>query len=97
MKHTIKDAYNFHDASFRRHYQLHYADRGHDYEEFYAPAYRFGYQLSAENSDAAWEQVAQTAEAHWTSMHASSWGDVADAVRYGWVEERNPDKLRVHN
>ncbi|MEZ4711793.1 MAG: hypothetical protein R3A44_31665 [Caldilineaceae bacterium] len=96
-QHQIDDNYNFHDASFRRHYQLNYRDNGRDYEEFYAAAYRFGYQLSEQNTNASWEQLAQQAQSHWATLHASSWRDVAEAVRYGWTEERNPDKLRVHH
>ena len=96
-QHLIDDDYNFHDASFRRHYQLNYRDSGHDYDEFYAPAYRFGYQLSEQNASASWEQMEQQAQSHWATMHVSNWRDVADAVRYGWTEERNPDKLRAHH
>ncbi|MEZ4865003.1 MAG: hypothetical protein R3C14_27055 [Caldilineaceae bacterium] len=96
-KHPIEDDYNTHDASFRRHYQLNYADGAHDYKSFYAPAYRYGYQLSAEHNGAAWHAVEQEAQEHWASHHTSAWSDVADAVHYGWIEERDPDRLRVHH
>lgn len=95
-RHPIEDEYNFHDASFRRHFQLHYGDGSHDYETVFAPAYRYGYELSNENPNRSWEQVENEAQQHWASKHASRWEEVAEAVRYGWNEERNPDKLRVH-
>lgn len=96
-RHPIDDDYNFHDASFRRHYQLNYADNGRDYEEFYAPAYRFGYELSGHNANANWSQVSQAAQSQWDSKHTQAWDDVAEAVHYGWTEERNPDRLRVQH
>lgn len=106
--HDIKDRYNFHDASFRRHYQLHYhqlaeqqgqttSDDTPDYETFYAPAYRFGYELAAEYAGADWSAVEEKAKAHWQSQHGSPWAKVVDAVRYGWEEQRHPEQLRVHH
>lgn len=96
-QHPIKDRYNTHDASFRRHYQLNYHDNGHDYEAFYAPAYRFGFELAEESATAAWDDVQEAARRHWQANHASAWPDVADAVYYGWQEQRNPEALRVHH
>lgn len=95
--HPIPDRYNTHDASFCRHYQLNYHDNAHSYEEFYAPAYRFGFQLGEENASADWQSVAETAQHHWQNNHPSTWAEVADAVHYGWLEQRNPDALRVHH
>ncbi len=104
-EHAIEDRYNFHDASFRRHYQLHYHDLQHDgenstgrnYESFYAPAYRFGYELAEEHSGAEWSAVESQAQQHWQSKHNSAWSDVQEAIRYGWQEQRNPESLRVHH
>lgn len=95
--HEIKDEYNFHDASFRRHYQLNYSDNERDYEEFYAPAYRYGYELAQKQSGDNWESVQEEARSHWQTHHSSSWSDVAEAVQYGWREQRNPEELRVHH
>jgi hypothetical protein len=95
-QHVIEDRYNTHDASFRRHYQLNYRDTSHNYEEFYAPAYRFGFELG-EESVAAWDDVKGEAQRHWQANHPSAWADVEDAVHYGWVEQRNPEALRVHH
>lgn len=95
--HEIDDKYNFHDSSFRRHYQLNYAENGRGYEEFYAPAYRYGFELAEEQPNTSWEEIQATAQQHWQSQHPSQWTAVADAVRYGWEEQRNPEKLRVHH
>lgn len=97
-QHPIEDRYNTHDASFRRHYQLNYHDdNAHDYETFYAPAYRFGYELAEESAAAEWTDVEAEAQRHWAAHHASPWYEVADAVHYGWMEQRNPEALRVHH
>lgn len=97
MEHThpIDDELNIHDASFRRHYQLNYADEPLEYERYFAPAYRFGYQLSAKSRDAEWETVEEQAHAEWVANHQVSWETVADAVQYGWQEERDPSEHRV--
>jgi len=96
-QHPIDDRYNTHDASFRRHYQLNYHDNSHPYEEFYAPAYRFGFELGEESGSAAWDDVKTAAEHHWQTNHPSAWAEVADAAHYGWLEQRNPEALRVHH
>ena len=95
--HSREDTYNIHDASFRRHYQLTYAGGPHDYESYYAPAYRYGYELSEESAGAVWDQVAQDAKQHWTSNSSTPWADIVDAIQYGWTEQRHPEKLRVHH
>jgi hypothetical protein len=94
-RHPIDDDYNIHDASFRRHFQLNYGDERLDYESVYAPAYRYGFELSGENPNETWEEMEPEAQRHWAEEHSVSWATVADAVRYGWDEERNPDKHRV--
>lgn len=94
--HVIEDKYNTHDASFRRHYQLNYSGGEHEYE-FYASAYRLGYELAEEGRDLKWQAAEAGAKRHWQTAHASAWDDVADAVRYGWEEQRNPEALRVHH
>lgn len=96
-QHPIEDRYNTHDASFRRHYQLNYHNNSHTYQEFYAPAYRFGFELAEESGATSWDDVKAAAEQHWQTNHPSAWAEVADAVHYGWVEQRNPDALRVHH
>ena len=95
--HKIDDRYNFHDASFRRHYQLNYSDGAHDYESYYAPAYRFGYELAEEHEGADWASVKNEAQHHWQMKHGSAWQNVATAVHYGWREQRDPDALRVQH
>lgn len=96
-RHQIEDDYNFHDSSFRRHYQMNYSDGPNEYESFYAPAYRFGYELGSDNSNTEWDQMQEKAQTHWASMHQSNWQDIADAVAYGWQEQRNPYDLRVNH
>ena len=95
-KHPIEDRYNTHDASFRRHYQLNLREDPQSYD-FYAPAYRLGYELAEERSSSSWETVRDEAKTHWQSHHPGTWEQVADAVLYGWREQRNPDELRVHH
>ncbi|MFN8445909.1 MAG: hypothetical protein U0175_34280 [Caldilineaceae bacterium] len=95
--HTSKDNYNLHDASFRRHYQLNYANSEHEYDAFYAPAYRYGFELGEESAGTDWSKVEQDAKEYWASSSSIPWGEVADAVHYGWVEERDPERLRVHH
>ncbi len=94
--HEIEDRYNFHDASFRRHYQLHYHDNPQDYE-YYAPAYRFGYELAEENAGKDWDAVQEEGQRHWQSKHSSDWNEMSEAIHYGWREQRDPDALRVHH
>jgi hypothetical protein len=108
-QHQIEDRYNSHDASFRRHYQLTYHDKPLDssrdnpritprtYEEFYAPAYRYGFELAEESPTADWKDVEAEAQRHWQSNHTGAWEEVVDAVHYGWKEQRNPEALRVHH
>lgn len=96
-RHEIDDRYNAHDASFRRHYQLNYSDSGHDYDDFYAPAYRFGYELAEENGTTNWAACIDRAQTHWQSQHTIAWEEVADAIRYGWEEQRDPEAHRVHH
>ncbi len=95
--HSRKDNYNLHDASFRRHYQLTYANGAHDYETFYAPAYRYGFELGEESVGADWLRVEQDAKEYWSSSSSIPWEEVAEAIQYGWMEERDPERLRVHH
>jgi hypothetical protein len=95
-RHPIEDRYNFHDASFRRHYQLNYHDGPHAYE-YYAPAYRFGYELAEESAGSDWEAAQPEAQRHWQSNHDTAWDEMREAIHYGWREQRNPDALRVHH
>ncbi len=109
--HPIDDKYNFHEASFRRHYQLRYneAFNADDREgrprqaddtrgfEFYEPAYRFGYELAAESPGIAWNAVEAEAQRHWRANHTGDWREVEEAIRYGWQEQRDPESLRVHH
>lgn len=95
-RHQINDRYNFHDASFRRHYQLNYHDNAHEYE-YYAPAYRFGYELAADNAGMEWARIEMEAQRHWQTQHRTPWSEMAEAIHYGWREQRDPDELRVHH
>ena len=95
-RHAIDDEYNVHDASFRRHYQLNLHDSGHDFG-YYAPAYRFGYELATENPHEEWESLHANAQRHWQTAHTTDWVEMAPAVEYGWEEARNPEELRVQH
>jgi hypothetical protein len=97
QQHPIEDRYNTHDTSFRRHYQLTYADTPNSYAEFYAPAYRFGFTLSEENPATKWDAMKTQAQEQWQTLHTSAWPEIAAAVRYGWTEQRRPEALRFHH
>lgn len=96
VHHAIEDHLNFHEASFRRHFQLTYVDSHHDYA-FYAPAYKYGYELAQENPSATWHSLVARARRHWQKVHTTEWDEVADAVHYGWREDREPETLRADN
>lgn len=95
-EHEIDDEYNFHDSSFRRHYQLNLKESGKPYE-YYEDAYRFGYELAEESSTDDWSRVEAEAERHWMTQHSTSWQEARQAIAYGWQESRNPEALRVHH
>lgn len=96
-EHEIEDTYNFHDSSFRRDYQLNYHDSAHDYE-YYAPAYRFGFECAERHEGMDWDAVQQKLQSEWqTQTMTAQWADIVDVVRYGWMEARDPDALRVHH
>lgn len=96
-KHEIEDTYNFHDSSFRRDYQLNHHESGHDYE-YYAPMYRFGYEFAENHQGMAWDATQQKIQQEWQTQNGTTpWADVADVIRYGWMEARDPDSLRVHH
>ncbi|MDB5761093.1 MAG: hypothetical protein JWQ21_88, partial [Herminiimonas sp.] len=74
------------DADFRTHWQSSYAQSGGRYEE-YAPAYRYGSTLGADEryKGSRWNDVEPQARADWESKNAGSpWEKAKDAVRYGW-------------
>lgn len=95
--HTTEDEYNTLDATFRRHYQSFYKESTHSYD-YYAPAYRFGFELAKENSRMTWGVAKATAQERWRSSgHTSNWGEVVNAIHIGWKAQRNRDSLRVHH
>jgi hypothetical protein len=76
--------------AFRRHYQIHYHDRGYSYEE-YEPAYCLGYELVAIHGQGnrTWDDVEGKARRRWKRQgEALSWEEVRGAVEHGWNEAR---------
>jgi hypothetical protein len=92
----IEDEYNTHEASFRRHYQLNYSEAKPTFE-FYEPAYEFGYKVARDNPGKDWTVTSIEAQTSWQESYTASWKDVADAVYYGWREQRKPESLRVQH
>ena len=60
------------------------ADRGFDY---YAPAYRYGFESAGRYGGRAWSDVEPELERGWTEYRReskSTWQDIKDAVRDAW-------------
>lgn len=78
--------WGMYDQSFRSDYQTRYAMSGYDYE-FYAPAYRYGYDLAYDDTYRGydWERLEPEARRDWESRGLEgAWDDVKDAVRHAW-------------
>lgn len=86
----LSDELKEYDDSFRRHYKIRFSSEPLEYESYFAPAYRFGYELSAHNRRLEWEEVEDQAHAQWAAdNHALSWASAEEAIRYAWEEERS--------
>jgi hypothetical protein len=78
------------EARFRRHYNDNYARSGYDYER-YAPAYRYGYDLTRDPrfSDRDWADIEPEVRQYWEERHtAEPWEQFKDAIRHGWEETK---------
>jgi hypothetical protein len=78
------DAY--HD-NFRRHYEMTYVGRGGEYAS-YALAYRYGYDLAAEEQyqNREWVEMEPEVRQRWEAEHPGTWGKFKDAIFHAWKE-----------
>ena len=45
----------------------------------------------------SWDRVKEAAERHWRANHQGEWSEMVDVIYYGWIEQRDPDSVRVHH
>lgn len=92
------DTYDTYDARFRQHYNTYYTHPGHDYS-YYAPAYRYGYDLArSDNYDYnSWNEAEADACCRWESDHQGNWEQFKDAIRYAWEETKEAMSLCNEN
>lgn len=81
------------EPDFRRHYETTFDKQDRDYD-YYAPAYRYGYELAgnAQYHNRSWNDIEANARNDWASRYQSDtgapWDDIRDAVRHGWDRTR---------
>ena len=74
------------DDDFRSDWNTRYATMGGSYED-YAPAYRYGSTLGADNryQGRSWDEIESGARGDWQTRYPeSSWENFKAAVRHGW-------------
>jgi hypothetical protein len=78
-----------HDQDFQNHYQSTARAGGKPYD-YYAPAYRFGYDMGGDTrySSGPWETVEPALRSDWEQRHPNSWVEFKPAVRYSWEKVR---------
>jgi uncharacterized protein (TIGR02271 family) len=72
-------------TDFRNNFNTTYANRGMTYEQF-EPAYRYGYDLSADRrySGRDWATIEPEIQRDWETRQPGTWSNVRGAVRYAW-------------
>jgi uncharacterized protein (TIGR02271 family) len=80
------DTYN---TDFRSHYNTSLASRGHAYD-YWAPSYRYGYDLASDRRYAGsdWAAVEPEARRRWEEGHQGTWEEFKDTIRYAWDKVR---------
>jgi hypothetical protein len=75
--------------AFRRHYDDRYKELGHPYD-YYAPAYRHGYDMATgpEFQGREWQAVEPLARKAWEERYTEPWEEVDESVRYGYDYRR---------
>lgn len=76
-------------ADFRNDYTRNYATSGGAYED-YAPVYRYGYTLGADQrySEREWIDVEPEARMRWEERNPGTWEQFKQSVRYAWDRAR---------
>jgi uncharacterized protein (TIGR02271 family) len=83
------NGFESYDAEFRKNFTSTYGGRGKNYTyEKYAPAYRYGYELTSDQrySGKEWSTCESDARRDWETRHPGqgTWDEVKDAVRHAW-------------
>jgi uncharacterized protein (TIGR02271 family) len=81
---TISPDFSTYDADYRQHHRTTFSDRG-AYED-YVPAYRYGYDLGADERyrGRLWEGLEADFRRGWETQRPGTWERFKDAIRYGW-------------
>jgi len=80
--------YGYYVDGFQRHFRDSEGPKKYDYN-YYAAAYRYGYDLAADQryKGKTWEEVQADARSGWESAgHTPLWEDVKEIVRHAWEE-----------
>jgi hypothetical protein len=76
------------DQYWRENYKRRpYFDADRDYDDYYSPAYRFGYDASDRYSGKKWEEVEPDLQRDWDRYEyrgQSTWQQIKSAVRDAW-------------
>jgi hypothetical protein len=86
--------FDLYEEDFRADFDRNYANRGYTYDE-YRPAYRYGYDLAADERyrDRQWQEIEPEARRDWERNHPdNAWEDFKHSVRTSW--ERVKDTFR---
>jgi stress response protein YsnF len=82
------------DAYWREHHttRTYYRGKDYTYDRDYQPAYRFGWETSAKNPSATFDQAEPELRKHWDTMKGQSrmsWEHAKDATRDAWDRIRS--------
>jgi len=82
------------ESGYRQHYQSTFGNSGREYD-WYAPAYRYGYNLAMDerwDDYETWDELEAEARRDWESNNSTlggTWNDFKDAIRGGWEDVRD--------
>jgi len=81
--------YERYDTDFRNDFTRNYASGGGVYED-YAPVYRYGYTLGADQrySGRDWTELEGEARTRWEERNPGTWEEFKQSVRYAWDRAR---------
>jgi uncharacterized protein (TIGR02271 family) len=97
IEETNMPQWSRYETSFRDDYNRRYANTGYTYDDYYLPAYRYGYTLAtnpAYNRYSDWNQLESVARREWESDNDTLWDDIKDTVKGAWnTVRREVDEL----
>jgi len=79
------------ETTFRDDYKSRYANTGYTYEDYYLPAYRYGYTLATDptyRTYSDWNNLEMVARREWEADNDTLWDDIKDTVRNAWMTVR---------